>query len=69
MTLSDVEKIPKKMLSVADVAPYLYFDPDTLIWQAQNEPRNSGLPVTYLNKGLTSRRTHLCSFVGLGGRQ
>ena len=45
MTLSDVEKIPKEILTVADVAPYLSVDPNTLRWQAQNEPEKLGFPV------------------------
>lgn len=45
MTLSDVEEIPKEILTAADVAPYLGVDPSVIRWQAQNEPEKLGFPV------------------------
>lgn len=44
-TLDDIEKIPKEILSPADVADYLDTDPTTLRWQAREEPEKLGFPV------------------------
>ncbi len=45
MTLADVEKIPKEILTADDVAPYLSVDPNVIRWQAQNAPEKLGFPV------------------------
>jgi len=45
MTLADVEKIPKDILTINDVAPYLSVDPNVIRWQAHNEPEKLGFPV------------------------
>lgn len=45
MTLAEIEKLPKTMLVAEDVCSYLEADPNTLRWQAQNEPEKLGFPV------------------------
>lgn len=48
MTLDDIEKIPKEMLTANDVALYLNINPNILRWQAHNEPEKLGFPVIVL---------------------
>ena len=44
MTLDQIEKLDKDMLVPADIYEYLDTDPNTLRWQAQNEPEKLGFP-------------------------
>lgn len=45
MTLEDIKSISKPMLVVEDICGYLGADPNTVRWQAQNEPEKLGFPV------------------------
>ncbi len=45
MTLADVEKIPKEILTADDVAKWLGVDAQTIRNQAQDNPHKLGFPV------------------------
>ncbi|WP_418427944.1 hypothetical protein [Anaerotruncus massiliensis (ex Liu et al. 2021)] len=45
MTLDQIEALDKDMLVPADIYEYLDTDPNTLRWQARNEPEKLGFPV------------------------
>lgn len=49
-TLDEIEGIDKSMLTPADVYDYLDTDPNTLRWQAHNEPEKLGFPVIVMGK-------------------
>ena len=48
MTLQQIEALPKNLLTAADVADYLETDPNTLRWQAREEPEKLGFPVSVM---------------------
>lgn len=48
MTLQEIEAIPKPMLLVADVAPFLSCNPQSLRTQAQQDPDGLGFPVVVI---------------------
>ena len=45
MTLEDIENVPKEMLLMEDIAPFLGMNPQSLRSQAQSNPHKLGFPV------------------------
>ena len=45
MTLEQIERMPKSMLTLQDVAEYLQADPATLRLQAREDPEALGFPI------------------------
>jgi len=45
MTLQDLERLDTQTLTPAQVAPVIGSDPNTLRWQAHNNPAKLGFPV------------------------
>lgn len=65
MTLQEVEAIPKAMLLVADVAPFLSCNPESLRVQARREPDALGFPVVVIgNRVLIPKDgfVHYCKY-------
>lgn len=48
MTLADIEKIDKSILTAADIADYLGTDPNTIRIQAHENAKMLGFPVIVL---------------------
>ena len=44
-SLSDIEALPKEMLTVNDVYEFLECDPNVIRWQAREDPDKLGFPV------------------------
>lgn len=45
MTIADIEKIDKNMLTCTDIADYLGFNPNSIRLQAREDPTLLGFPV------------------------
>ena len=50
MTLLDLEKLDKTMLTVKDIAPFLGANPYSIHCQAQANPKKLGFPVVVIGK-------------------
>lgn len=46
MTIEDVEKMRKEILTPADIAPLLRCDPNVIRFQAEKDPSKLGFPVS-----------------------
>lgn len=63
MTLQEIEKSTKIMLTAADVAPLIGTDPHTLRWQAREEPAALGFPVMCVKSRVKIPRMPFLEFI------
>lgn len=66
MTLKDIESLDKTMLTCADVAPLLGFDPNSLRMQARDDPDLLGFPIIVAGSRALIPKDAFCRFMRYG---
>lgn len=63
MTLDDLRRLPVDILTPAQVAPLIGTDPNTLRWQAREEPSALGFPVIVMKSRVKIPRLPFIRFM------
>lgn len=63
MTLDDLRRLPVDILTPAQVAPFLGTNPETLRWQAREEPSALGFPVIVMKSRVKIPRLPFIKFM------
>lgn len=63
MTLEEIKKLDRDFITAADVAEVLGTDPNSLRWQAREEPANLGFPVVVIKSRVKIPRLPFIRFI------
>ena len=63
MTLADIEKLDKPMLTAKDIAPFLGANPYSIHCQAQSDPQKLGFPVIVLGRRVRIPKERFIKFI------
>jgi hypothetical protein len=66
MTLEEIEKISKDLLSAEDVASFLWRDPQSIRDQAHKDPEKLGFAVIVIGSRVLIPRLAFISFMKMG---
>ena len=66
MTLKDIEELPKELLLMEDVAPFLEANPQSLRDQAQHDPNKLGFPVIVIGARVKTPKAAFVHFMKYG---
>ena len=66
MTLKEIEALPKEMLLMEDIAPFLEANPQSLRDQAQNDPNKLGFPVIVIGARVKAPKSGFVHFMKYG---